>query len=626
MGKRFWPSALLACLILLWMRPISWPPNAYWQVHTQLAELHRALGVAEAWRCGLWDARWIPGFDWGYGYPIFSFYSPLFHWLSAAWLLLVGTPAAAVRLNLLAWLVLGAAGVYCAGERLWCGAGGSGTTALRPGLLCAIGWLMSPYLMCDVWVRGALSEYAAAQILPWIVWAALGILGREEHWNRRDTAEILLVAAAVAAGILSHNFLGMCGVGLALCMIPFVFVIRRFGRRRIGSKHIVLRTAFWILGIGWGLAATVFFWLPALREARFTRLSAMTGGIHGLSYRYTDHFLYPANFLRLTYWDFDNSLPGPNDTMPLHLGLVSALAVVLVMAAGAILLLRKEKRDASKTATLAALVAAIALGAWLTTASSRILWDRIALLQFAQYPWRLLPLPSLGIALVLPAALVIAAPERTRAGLLAMLGLLLICFAASQVLYGRIKGIVPYSDAFTTKDWETLQILTADLDEYGPIWRDRFRPPKWPRGVLLESDKVKVLQFESRRVSIRAEVENRSGRPEPLVLTTNYFPGWQARTEPDKRPLTVAPGPATGFILIEGVPPGRTTFRIWFGNTPLRVRCKAVSAAAWVVWLLIWSGLALRRKSDTSDQSNASDPSDQSDGATFSRRTICRRF
>ncbi len=604
--SRLWPAALLACLILLWMRPIAWPPNAYWQVHTQLAEIQRALGVAEAWRSGLWDARWIPGFDWGYGYPIFSFYSPLFHWMSAGWLLAVGTPAAAVRLNLLVWLAFGTAGVYWAGERLWHGAGRGRAAALRPGLLCAIGWLMAPYLMCDVWVRGALSEFAAAQILPWIVWAALGVLGREGRWSRRDSAEILWLAAAVAAEILSHNFLGMCGVGLALCMIPFVCILGSFGRRRVGSKHIALRIVLWIVGIGWGLAAAIFFWLPALREARFTRLSAMTGGIHGLSYRYADHFLYPANYLRLTYWDFDNSLPGPDDTMPLHLGLVSALATVLTMAAGAILLVRKEKREAKPIATLAALAAAVALGVWLTTASSRVLWDRIALLQFAQYPWRLLPLPSLGIALVLPAVLVIAAPERRRAGLLAMLALLAVCFAASHYLYGRIKGIVPCSDAFTTKDWETTQILTADLDEYGPIWRDRFRPPKWPRGVLLESDTVKVVKCQSRCVSIYAEVENRSARPEPLVLTTNYFPGWQAHIEPNGRPLSVAPGPATGFILIEGVPPGRSTVRIWFGNTQLRAICKAVSAAAWGLWLLGWTGVALRRKSDWSDSSDSS--------------------
>ena len=595
-----WPAAVLAALSVLWMRPILALSGGWWDSHTLWADPLRALGVVEAWRCGLWDARWFPGFDYGYGYPFLSYYAPLFHWMSGLWVLLLSSPTVAVRANVFVWLVFGTAGMYLAGERVW-GYLSSGRAApFRCGLICAIGWLMSPYLMCEVFVRGSLPEFASSQTIPWIVWAAFGVLGRPGGWRRRDSVEVLLLTLFIAAGVLAHNFFGLCVVGVAVLMAPLVLLVRACGDCRQDvcstSGSVIVRLVGWAIGIGWALAATVFYWLPAMRESGFVRVNVL----REMSYTYFNHYLYPSNLLRVGYWNFGVSLRGPQDEMPLHLGFVSVMAVASVLVAIAVLAVSRQRRDARLAAGIGALVLATAVGILLTTSLSGFLWDRSSLLQFAQFPWRLLTIPTVGVCLLLPAAVVAIRPARHRLAWIVTAAILAIGFVASHYQYARIKAKLPPTEDLDPRNWERRQILTADLDEYGPIWREKDRPPKWPRGVPLGNDQIEIMSCDSRGVALEASVRNKSNRPQPLVVTWNYFPGWQGRIEPGDRPLTLLPGPTTGLILIENLPPGDSRIRVWFGDTPLRRRCKVVSGVAWLVWLGSWIVAAATKRLQSS--------------------------
>jgi len=601
----------------LWFLPIIRLSSGWWHVHTWWGDLLRAWGVVEAWRCGLWDARWFPGFDYGYGYPFLSYYAPLFHWLSGLWLLLFSSPTVAVRVNLFCWLVFGTAGIYLAGNRVWIFLTGSRYASLesadpepkieqrtsnienaavfRPGLMCAMGWLMSPYFMSNVFVRGALAEFASCQAAPWVLWAAFGILGREGRWSGRDSRECLLLVLFLAVGILAHNFFGMCLFGMAAAMLPFVLIVKWFGSQRSNNTKAtnLLRVGFWVAGLGWALLATIFYWLPALREARFVNLSALTER----DYSYHNHYLYLSNLLNIFYWDFGVSIRGPNDQMPLHLGLVGVVGLASAMAAIVVVAVSKSRRNGRLLAGISAIVAATAAGTLLTTPLSGFLWDRISLLQFAQFPWRLLNIPTIGICLLLPAVLVAANPKRYRPATAATLVVLAICFAISCHFYGRVYGEMPLREEHKPENWEKTQILTADVDEYGPIWRSRYRPPNWPRGALLGDEQIEILHSENRRVALEASIRNKSDQPRPLVIAWNYFPGWHGRIEPGHKPLTLLPGPTTGFILVESIPPGPSSIHVWFGDTPLRRTCKIVSGLAWLLWFGLWIVLVSFRSS-----------------------------
>lgn len=585
---RLWPLPILAVMLALWFSPIIKLSGGWWRGHSFWADALRGLGVAEAWRWGLWDARWFQGFDWGYGYPFLSYYAPLFHWMSGFWILLIPSASVAVRVNMLCWLVFGTAGMYLTGERLWSYFTRGQAAAFRPGLLCTMAWLMSPYPMCNVFVRSALPEFASCQAMPWVLWAGFGILGRTGTWTRRDRAELLLMVLFIAVGLMSHNFFGMCLFGAAAAMIPLVLPLRRliYDRSNEVKSTMWLRVGAWTVGLAWSLAATVFYWLPALREGDFVRIQALKGG----GYSYALHYLYPRNYLKVLYWDFGWSVPGPNDGMPLHLGLVSFVAVAGTLAAFVILATLKRRRDHGLVAGIGALALGTLAGVFLTTPLSRFLWGHISLLQFAQFPWRLLNVPTVGVCLLVPAALVAANPARRGLGVAVAVGVLALCFGASHHFYVRIKGSIPFPVNYKPPNWERMQIITVAwaVDEYGPIWRDRDRKPQWPRGGLLPNKDLEVVRSQNRRVALYATIKNRSTQRQPLIVAWNYFPAWKARVEPENVPLTVLPDPDTGFIRIEDVPVGVSKIHLWFGNTPLRLRCKIVAGTAWLIWLAAW--------------------------------------
>jgi len=591
-GPEWWPMAVLAVMLVIWFSPILRLAGGWWWSHTRLDDPFRGLGVVEAWRCGLLDARWFPTFDYRYGYPFLSFYAPLFHWMSGAWILLLSSACVAVRVNLFCWLVFGTVGMYLAGERVWGFLTHGKAATFYPGLICAVGWLMSPYPMCNVLVRGALPEFASSQTLPWILWAAFGLLGREGRWSRRDSGEWLLLVLFVSTGILTHNFLGLCVLGIAVAVAPLVLVLKRFGRRETPGEEsfTAIRAGGWALALGVALTATIFYWLPAMSESRWVHLDSMKG----LGYEHSAHYLYLSNLLQFYYWEFGISIKGGGDPMPLHLGFAGLVAFGSAFYAMALLCTmgKKARRD-RLLAGIVGLTLATILGILLSTPLSAFLWDHFPPLQFAQFPWRTLSIPTVGVCLMLPATLIAAKPvHHHREAVTGALILLVVYFAASHHFYGDIYDRLPFDQDFERKNWDRRQILTADLDEYGPIWRDRFRLPKWPAGVPLANDQLEILRCNNRWTALTASVRNKSDQPQPLVIALNYYPAWQGRLEPGGQPLALSPDAATGFIAINGVPPGDSTIHVWFGNTPVRRTCKLVSLVAWLLWGAGWIALA----------------------------------
>src|SRR6476661_7252990 len=47
--------------------------------------IYRTFEIIQAWRQGIFFTSWAPDFYYGYGYPVFNFYAPFTHYLSAAY-------------------------------------------------------------------------------------------------------------------------------------------------------------------------------------------------------------------------------------------------------------------------------------------------------------------------------------------------------------------------------------------------------------------------------------------------------------------------------------------------------------------------------------------------------------
>jgi len=571
-------------MVHLWFSPIQTLGNGWWSSHNKWSEPLRALGVLEAWKIGLWDARWFPTFDHGYGYPFLSFYAPLFHWLSGVWLLLLGSSGRAVRANFASWLLVGTAGMYLAGEAFWSFATAGRSRLLRPGLVCAIGWLMSPYLLCDVYVRADGAEFAALQILPWIVWAGVRLLGPGHPWTRRDWSTWLCFEALAATGILTHNFFALVIVALAVVMVPLVMALRLCAGPRPEGRlaGLGVRSAAWLGGVAWALLLTAFFWLPALLEMKFTRVGVLREG----DFNYSVHFLTWENLTRIRFWGFGLSKPGPDDGMPLHLGWASLAALVSVGAAWVVMAIPARRDRRVLAATTAAAVATLAAVAMTMEVSAGV-WSRVTILQFAQFPWRLLGVATVGVCLLLPSA-AIALRARSPWWTVVAAGAL---YAVSLEDYAKIARTLPITPEAIYAHWRELPILTADLDEYGPIWRPTDRPPSWASGTILGGEGLSATDVRSNGIDLTAALDNRTGMDQPVVVAFNYFPGWRAMLRGREAELPLSPDPGSGFIRVDAVPPGTSEVELRFGDTPTRRYCKLLSAGAGLGWLAAWPAL-----------------------------------
>ena len=129
------------------------------------AELHvfRAAQLGEALRDGAGYVRWAPDLWYGYGYPIFNFYSPLTYYLAHLFTLSGLDIVNAVKAVFVLGLLGAVAGMYVFARDNW---------GERAGVVAAAAYVFSPYvLFIDPHMRGDLAEFFAMAFFPWLLWA-----------------------------------------------------------------------------------------------------------------------------------------------------------------------------------------------------------------------------------------------------------------------------------------------------------------------------------------------------------------------------------------------------------------------------------------------------------------------
>ncbi len=214
-----------------------------------------AVGWARQVAGGWWWPQWSD-LNWaGAGSFALAIYPPLFRHLVGV-PLLAGVPADhALAGALLAVLLLNAAGALAL-ARLW----------LRPGgwrWLLVLTATLNPYLLVNVYVRGAWPE-ALAQ--GWLWWLAVGLLGvrRQKSWG-------LALSALTIAGVVWSNW------NSALLLL----ILWGLAAAGLRAKQDWRTLRIWLLGLLLGLTISAPFWLPALRLLPLVRPPIPAGMLAG---------------------------------------------------------------------------------------------------------------------------------------------------------------------------------------------------------------------------------------------------------------------------------------------------------------------------------------------------------
>lgn len=533
-----WPAAaVLAGLAMVASSPLF---AAGWYLsHEDLTPLERLIALSAEIRHGDLYPRWLFDSYGGNGSPYFNFYSPAFYF-AAAYLHVVGVPLT-ISLKIPAFLLFfaGAWGMY-----LWVrGQGGH-----LGGMIAAILYLFAPYHFVDIYVRGALAEFSALAVLPYLF---LGIdLALDPA---RQRTGVLAVAAGAALMPLTHHL-------STLMIIPFALFYTLWRWRQTGrSRKRILAPLGGALA-GAGLSA--FYWLPMLLERRY--LLDFAGALTSGYYAYTRNFVSPGQWFSPT-WGFGSPFNGTEEELSRQVGIVLLGAVALVV-------LTLSRVDLSSRHRALTLLALGGLALFMTTAASAFVYRAVPPLAYVQFPWRFLG-PAVFFLAAAGAGLG-TLPLARRFGLP-----LLILLAALSIVVSSAQRSVSKAIQQDFVQAEADMISGRGLggfsnwDEYLPRWASRellkARPELKPYAPTAEITRVQVVGRELRfTVTARAA-------PAMLVVPWHYFPGWRASASGQDVPVRPS---QDGFLQL-AVPPGTFEVRVWFGTTWPRVAGWLLAAA-----------------------------------------------
>ncbi len=573
---------LLFVLSAFALAPLA-SPGYFFNAHDADHSVFFLVEFDKAIRDGALWPRWGPDHALGYGYPVWVLYAPLAYYVAEGFHLLGMGFTAAVKAAWALGFVWGGWGMFLLLRR-WFGRGPAGrAAALVGGLL----YVYAPYHLLTIYVRAAFAEFSAMAWFPWVLLAFDRVAnpdGVAKPWRA-----VALAALAYAGLLLTHTGSILLFTPLLLAYLLFALLHRgaALGWPWADLGRTALRLAAGGL-LAAGLAA--IFLLPMLLEQRYVLQEQWVQG----SYGYRGHFVYLSQFFD-PFWGYGYSddLAGPNDGLSFQLGIAG---VVLALTAALIGLRRGSPRRGVAGFFLAATLASLALMMPL----AQPLWDAVGPAALLQFPWRLLGIASLGLAILGGAAVASllwreanssaqAAPAQPPAA--AILGLAVVlaslAFAAPQ-----------YTD-ITPIDESALSIIRFETTYPEMIGRTVNTEQAFTETPLVAQylaneplQKVSILagnaalgRIQTGGASVTAEVA--APGPATLLFYTYDFPGWRATIDGQRVPHRAEP--PYGLIAVD-VPAGQHEVTIRHGATPVSTAGALLSALslAIVAVLFFW--------------------------------------
>ena len=537
------------------------------------AEMHayRTYEIIAAWAAGVPYLRWAPDLFYGFGYPVFNYYSPLSYYLGAAYGSLAGGAVAGVKFVLVLSAYVGAMGMYLFVRDRWGG---------LAGVVSAAAFSFAPYVIyIDPHARGDSPETLAIAVAPLMLWAFARLR------RTASPGDVVLAAVTLAALVMAHNLMALVFFGMLVAWLAcdVVFGQMFFGAWIMGdqaSTSAVRRQVVVALGaaVALGLGLSAFMWLPAVLERGAIQYQNVAQGTFFDFRRYfidVGELFAPALAFDLaaTQMRFNQSV-GVAQWVLAGLGALTVFSArrrrlsVLFFAFGGLILL------------------------YLMLPASIAVWEALPPMAYLQFPYRFLGPAAVVLGVLAGASLAWADRLPFRWGRPAMAAVAVgACILAAQPLL-----FPPLWPDFGPVDAN--RILATELNGrgIGTTSANDFLPVgvaavPGPQASLIDSyaagdvDKVNRATLPAGTRVVVAEHGPQhdrftiSGADEFLLrLYTFYWPGWTAKIDGVEQPIELSE--PEGWINV-WVPAGSHEVAVLLEDTPVR----------WVGWLL--AGLAL---------------------------------
>jgi len=545
-------------------------PDYFFEAHDAPHTVFFLTEFDAAIRDGVWYPGWATDQALGYGYPTFVFYPPLAYYVAEGFHLLGAAKVVAIKWTWALATIGAGLAMYAYARRVM---------GRQRGLLAAIIYVYVPYHLADIYVRAALAEYAA------FVWMPLALLAFHRLVEKVTLPRIGYAALAYGALLLTHNVTGLAFTPFLALYVLFCLLIEPgSGKERLVKASAALGGAILAFGIAAALLLPGFFERRYINQEQWVRET----------YDYAEHFVQPAHFLS-SAWGYAPGTPGTEGAMSFQLGTVPLiLAVVATVAA--------FRREMAEKALILFFAAALVLLLFLMLPVSAPLWELLPIASLVQFPWRLLALTAVALAVL--SGFAIRAPDSRRLnGQVLVLALVAILgsFAYTLPQYTSKpehaeEPLLSIEFELNYTDMRGMTAWTEEMPETSPLVEQYLSgaDPMITAEVLAADATLEMI----RAGGASDEVIIQSPGGTALRFYTYYFPGWQVFIDGERLPdEALRPETVYGLITVD-VPPGEHRVLLRWGDTPLRMAGKALTlvSLAIAIGLVVIPSVVRRRK------------------------------
>ncbi len=531
------PLTIIAILILFLTRNI-WGTRAWIETHDGIFHVIRLESFVAALRSGQFPVRWAGNLDNGYGLPIFNYVYPLPYYLVAPLNYFGISSKWCIKILGIFVYTLGAYGFYALGAR----------TQKKVGILAAAIFLTTPYILVNLFVRGALGELMALAIFPWTLYFA-------PIKNTHSVMSNYLQILTLSCMLMSHNFLGFI-------LLPIWFFFCLF-QGAIFSK--LLRS---LLG---SLALAAFFLFPMV----FERDLVYSGVSKNYTYNFADHFIYPHQIV-YSPWGIGHSVVSDQDGFSLEVGIPH----LILLLSALVIMLRSQLRY--RYLYLATFICIFIL----MMPFSIYIWKIILPLQILQFPWRLLGI----IGVLIPTLYTILTFSKKE--------LLLVWASIFVAFVFAYQYTIPFY--YQSNEQFAVQLYihrdkttTSSRLELLPKWAstsERYLPADH---VRIESGNATITIIEQKPSKIVFK-SSTSAPNTKYHLSRNYFPSWVIKTDTN---TFIYPSPTEdGEMIFQGIE-GEHVYTLMYRSTTLQL-IGNITTLITFCWLTLNSLLQIKSRHD----------------------------
>lgn len=498
--------------------------------HDGEAHIARLAQTSNAIHDGQFPVRWLPNWNFGFGYPTFVYVYSLPYYIGSIFRIFSLSYEQIFKVLMLLSLSFSGLTFYCFMRTQF---------SKLTSFVGAIFYITAPYRFADIYERGALGESLVFILLP--------LLFLSTKFIRRNLRKGFIVTSLVIFAAITTHALTFI-IFLPVSVIYSIFTFR---------KDLKCYVAF-LSAIVFGFILASFQWIPMIFEQKYADLDNTYYNI------YLGHFISYNQLLRI-----------PKEGINLGTGIQLGTVQILIILISVILIIKKLILSEQIRAVAVYFFLVTLISAYLTTDLSKFIWDSINSLHTLLFPWRFIAVSIFSSAFL---GAYITDQAVKKIFIIAIVLVIAAIFPSRHFL----KAATWYSQ---TDDFYLNYQDKQKLDSYflPKGLSENYDQINIPRvSILTGSGQIKDSKLKSNNVEAEIAVYKESR----VIFRVLDFPGWEFKVDGKKAQIN-SKEPGYEGIITAQVPTGEHLLSLKFRETPIRQFSNILTFVSFAALLVI---------------------------------------